>query len=142
MSSSRRKAAKPSADCSSKASSPTATKPSRAAPKGVTPSPRRARRFEFGQFRGPVADGGKTSGAEHVALENYPTARADLRLRLPSQRYFEQEEEVELSPRNFGILMHKAFENADDAGSRYASPWSGCRPTARFPPPKPPPCGG
>ena len=32
----------------------------------------------------------------------------------PSQRYFEQEEEVELSPRNFGILMHKAFENADD----------------------------
>ena len=41
-------------------------------------------------------------------------ARADLRLRLPSQRYFEQEEEVELSPRNFGILMHKAFENADD----------------------------
>lgn len=47
-------------------------------------------------------------------LENYPTARADLRLRLPSQRYFEQEEEVELSPRNFGILMHKAFENADD----------------------------
>ena len=71
-------------------------------------------RFEFGQFRGPVADGGKTSGAEHVVLENYPTARADLRLRLPSQRYFEQEEEVELSPRNFGILMHKAFENADD----------------------------
>ena len=71
-------------------------------------------RFEFGQFRGPVADGGKTSGAEHVVLENYPTARADLRLRLPSQRYFEQEEEVELSPRNFGILMHKAFEQAGD----------------------------
>lgn len=71
-------------------------------------------RFEFGEFAGPVAGGGKGSGASHVVLENYPTSRADLRLRLPSQRYFEQEETVELSPRNFGILMHKAFENADD----------------------------
>ena len=70
--------------------------------------------FAFGEFAGPVAGGAKRSETEHVILENYPTARADLRLRLPSQRYFEQEEEVELSPRNFGILMHKAFENADD----------------------------
>lgn len=52
-------------------------------------------------------------------LENYPTARADLRLRLPSQRYFEEEDEVELSPRNFGILMHKAFEQADDRQQIY-----------------------
>ena len=52
-------------------------------------------------------------------LENYPTARADLRLRLPSQRYFEEEDEVELSPRNFGILMHKAFEEADDRQQIY-----------------------
>ena len=73
-------------------------------------------RFEFGEFTGPAAGGEKASGAEHVVLENYPTARADLRLRLPSQRYFEEEDEVELSPRNFGILMHKAFENADDEG--------------------------
>lgn len=51
-------------------------------------------------------------------LENYPTARADLRLR-PSQRYFEEEDEVELSPRNFGILMHKAFEEADDRQQIY-----------------------
>ena len=114
MSSSRRKAAKPSADCSSKASSPTATKTLAGSAEGRYTVTETGERFEFGQFRGPVADGGKTSGAEHVVLENYPTARADLRLRLPSQRYFEQEEEVELSPRNFGSLMHKAFENADD----------------------------
>lgn len=67
--------------------------------------------FEFGAFTGPAAEG-KTPDAEHVVLEGYPTARADLRLRLPSQRYFEQGEAA-LSPRNFGILMHKAFENAD-----------------------------
>ena len=47
-------------------------------------------------------------------LERYATSQADLRLRLPSQRYFEEEDEVELSPRNFGILMHRAFEQADD----------------------------
>ncbi len=55
-------------------------------------------RFEFGRFTGPVPGGGKASDSVHVVLENYPTARADLRLRLPSQRYFEQEEEVELAP--------------------------------------------
>ena len=76
-------------------------------------------RFEFGLFTGPVAGGGKASDARQVVLENYPTARADLRLRLPSQRYFEGEDEVELSPRNFGILMHKAFEEADDEQQIY-----------------------
>ena len=76
-------------------------------------------RFEFGLFTGPVPGGGKASDGRHVVLENYPTARADLRLRLPSQRYFEEEDEVELSPRNFGILMHKAFEQADDRQQIY-----------------------
>ncbi len=89
---------------------PTATKRSRAAPKGATPRPKRASGSNSGSFGGPVPGGGKASDSVHVVLENYPTARADLRLRLPSQRYFEEEDEVELSPRNFGILMHKAFE--------------------------------
>ncbi len=44
-------------------------------------------------------------------LKDYPTTQPSLRLRLPSQRYFE-EDERELSPRNFGILMHKAFQEA------------------------------
>ena len=70
--------------------------------------------FAFGEFAGPVAGGSKRSEAEHVILEDYPTARADLRLRLPSQRYFEDGADVELSPRNFGILMHRAFEQAGD----------------------------
>lgn len=70
--------------------------------------------FAFGEFAGPVAGGSKRSEAEHVILEEYPTAQADLRLRLPSQRYFEDGGEVELSPRNLGILMHRAFEQADD----------------------------
>ena len=75
--------------------------------------------ISFGEFAGPVAEGGKPSEAEHITLEEYPTAQADLRLRLPSQRYFEDGDEVELSPRNFGILMHKAFEQADDQTQIY-----------------------
>ncbi len=49
-------------------------------------------------------------------MQSYPTSRADLRLRLPSQRYSEEDSaaqnSVELSARNLGILMHKAFEEA------------------------------
>ncbi|WP_299221501.1 exodeoxyribonuclease V subunit beta [uncultured Alistipes sp.] len=67
-------------------------------------------RFEFGTFAGP-APGGREEGAEHAVVRDYPTSPVRLRLRLPSQRYFEQGER-ELSPRNFGILMHKAFECA------------------------------
>ncbi len=44
---------------------------------------------------------------------NSPSAR--VRLRLPSARYFE-DGEAELTPRDLGILMHKAFENATGAG--------------------------
>lgn len=69
-------------------------------------------RFEFGEFTGPDKSAAEHATAEHFVLENYPTAEAGLRLRLPSQRYFEEEGDVELSPRNFGILMHKAFEQA------------------------------
>ena len=69
-------------------------------------------RFEFGEFAGP-ADAHKESEVRHVVLENYSTSRADMRLRLPSQRYFEDAGSAELSPRDFGILMHRAFEHAD-----------------------------
>ncbi len=68
-------------------------------------------RFEFGEFTGPVAAERDAEKPEHIVLRNYPTAPSDLQLKLPSQRYFE-EGERELSPRNLGILMHKAFQDA------------------------------
>ena len=71
-------------------------------------------RFAFGEFTGPAPDKKEeTEKPLHIILEEYPTDKADLRLRLPSQRYFE-EGDTELSPRNFGILMHRAFEQADN----------------------------
>ena len=74
----------------------------------------RGEHYVFGEFAGPVAGGAKDAEAEHVLLEEYPTAQTALRLRLPSQRYFEEGGETELAPRNFGILMHRAFEQAED----------------------------
>jgi ATP-dependent exoDNAse (exonuclease V) beta subunit len=53
-----------------------------------------------------------------AALRTYPTSRpgARVRLRLPQARYAEDgEEQAVLSPRDFGVLMHRAFENAATA---------------------------
>ncbi len=68
--------------------------------------------YEFGTFDPPERRTGKPSAAEQRLLDDYPTTPVELRLRLPSQRYFEEADAVELSPRNFGILMHRAFEEA------------------------------
>ncbi len=69
-------------------------------------------RCEFGEFTGPVPGDKQPAKVEHAVLAHYLTARADPKLRLPSQRYFE-EESAEPSPRNLGILMHRAFQEAE-----------------------------
>ena len=69
--------------------------------------------FEFGTAASPEPETGRTAERpQHVVLEHYPTTVPDLRLRLPSDRYFERGEAAELAPRNLGILMHRAFESA------------------------------
>ncbi len=57
----------------------------------------------------------RAESSQLVCMDDYPTSIADLRLRLPSQRYFEQDPEAELTPRHLGILMHKAFEESSSA---------------------------
>ena len=74
--------------------------------------------YAFGEFAGPENGDPEKDRARHIVLDEYLTARADLRLRLPSQRYFE-EGGSGLSPRDFGILMHKAFEKATDRQGIY-----------------------
>ena len=71
-------------------------------------------RIEFGTIAPPEPAKKPREETETVLMKEYATSEADLRLRLPSQRYFEEEQEVELSPRNFGILMHRAFAEASD----------------------------
>ena len=74
------------------------------------------RRIEFGEFAPPCAERRPKSGAAHAVINDYHTGTPDMRLRLPSQRYFEDDASVELSPRNFGILMHYAFADAATVG--------------------------
>lgn len=54
--------------------------------------------------------------ATHILQNNYPTSETEMLLSLPTERYFDDRKQ-ELSPRNFGILMHKAFEEAEDRAS-------------------------
>ena len=77
--------------------------------------------YEFGEFAGPCAKEKKDSDVVSYTIDEYTTTEADMRLRLPSQRYFEDDERVELSPRNFGILMHRAFAEAASTNDIYQS---------------------
>ena len=70
------------------------------------------RHIRFGQFSSPCAEKVRESQTEHVTIARYATRKVEMRLALPSRRYFEDEPEAELSPRNFGILMHRAFAEA------------------------------
>ena len=63
-------------------------------------------RVEFGELSAPCIEK-KQEEISHEQLTHYPTHRPRLKLRLPAQRYFEQE--AALSPRHIGILMHQAF---------------------------------
>ena len=67
--------------------------------------------FELGAFEAPETRHKKKTDTEHFVLEQYLTSQADLELSLPSQRYFE--ENNEFTPRDLGIMMHKAFQEAE-----------------------------
>ena len=69
--------------------------------------------FRFGTPERPL----HTEHREPEPVASYPTRRigARLRIRLDSQRYFEDgDAHAPLSPRNYGILMHKLLENVAD----------------------------
>jgi len=72
--------------------------------------------YEYGEPAAPAGRETDEKRAVGVKLAGYPTSAADMRLRLPSQRYFEQTDENRLSPRDYGILMHRAFEESATAG--------------------------
>ena len=68
-------------------------------------------RYEYGT-RGSAERRKSKTASVACKLTDYPSSTVGLHLRLPSQRYFEDGAESELSPRDFGILMHRAFEQA------------------------------
>ncbi len=77
--------------------------------------------YAFGEMCGPCASKERSGDVIHHNIREYSTFEADMRLRLPSQRYFEDNEQIELSPRNFGILMHRAFANANSTDDIYVA---------------------
>ncbi|MFI3285807.1 MAG: UvrD-helicase domain-containing protein [Rikenellaceae bacterium] len=68
--------------------------------------------YQFGVLSRPISHNKLADNEQLYIMNNYPTTHADLRLKLPSQRYFEQNETPELTPRHEGVLMHKAFAEA------------------------------
>lgn len=80
---------------------------------------------EFGEFASPEPPRKKhnSTTTERIILDDYPTrdTSSQLRLRLPMQRYFEQDDEVHLTPRNFGVAMHKVFEQATSVEDIHAA---------------------
>jgi ATP-dependent exoDNAse (exonuclease V) beta subunit len=82
------------------------------APQGHYTATEHGEVFEFGAP--PVVATSTDITEPPVILDSYTSAIPTLALRLPSARYFEEEATAELAPRNLGILMHRAFENAHD----------------------------
>ena len=68
--------------------------------------------FLFGEFTGPEPQKQSRPQVRSLRLDAYPTSQVSLRLQLSSDRYFPDGEAVELSPRNYGILLHRVFEQA------------------------------
>ncbi|MDR0907778.1 MAG: UvrD-helicase domain-containing protein [Rikenellaceae bacterium] len=67
---------------------------------------------ELMEFGSPTIRQGRAPSAA-TSLHSYPTSRPGtrVRLRLPSARYTE-DGALDLAPRDFGVMMHKVFENA------------------------------
>ena len=69
---------------------------------------------EYGKPREQAPQKEEEKGNSSVLISEYPTTLTKLKIRLPEQRYFE-EEGTSLSPLNEGILMHSILNDATDA---------------------------
>ncbi len=71
--------------------------------------------IEYGSpIQHPSQNEDKKSNTNNIIIEDYPTIIPKIALRLPEQRYYE-EEATTISPRNIGILMHTIMRDASDA---------------------------
>ncbi len=64
----------------------------------------------FGEPSAPVPHSSEGSERLHI-MNHYPTSKCDLRLRLPSQRYSE-DNDGGIDARHTGVMMHKIFEES------------------------------
>ncbi len=64
--------------------------------------------YQFGTLAAPISGKEEAIGNSYI-MDRYHSSSTELRLRMPSKRY---REDGEFVPREVGILMHKAFEQA------------------------------
>ncbi len=67
---------------------------------------------EYGTPEPPEPSKHKPSESGRIYLDEYLSSPVNMRLRLSASRYFDDGEQVRLSARNTGIMLHRAFENA------------------------------
>ncbi|MFI3247505.1 MAG: UvrD-helicase domain-containing protein [Rikenellaceae bacterium] len=65
--------------------------------------------YQFGKLAKPTKGGNEEESSEPLIMDQYKSSPTELHLRMPSKRYREDDE---FAPREVGILMHKAFEQA------------------------------
>ena len=72
------------------------------------------KQLRFGELRLPERTEQPPQHTKRIVFTDYPTSELNesLKIKLKLERYFQDEEQVELSPQSYGIIMHKAFENA------------------------------
>ena len=80
-------------------------------------------RYELGEPEGPEPEKERREiarGERHnVRMEDYPTSELPLQLSIRESRYFDEESDLRLSPRDEGILLHKVMENASTRDDIY-----------------------
>ncbi len=69
------------------------------------------RQYEFGTFDTPEAESRVQDGATSIVMKQHYASPVSLKLRTSASRYF-ADEKSELSPRDMGIRLHRAFEGA------------------------------
>lgn len=69
------------------------------------------KRVEFGKMDAPALDADDDDKGKSVMIAEYPTFEQQIRLSLPSQRYFEDESHSQKA-RNLGITMHTVLSQA------------------------------
>ncbi len=73
--------------------------------------------YQFGVMHSPIVSDDGVEGESYI-VDRYHSSLTELRLRMPSKRYREDEE---FAPREVGILMHKAFERATSLAEIYSN---------------------
>ena len=77
-------------------------------------------RYEFGVAADAISEKeDREREVKHATIRRYPSTDFNPKLSLPNSKYLEKGGDKALSPRNFGVLMHRIFEEAESEREVY-----------------------